>query len=66
MEGYDFPIYVNFRYPWTGYENLEFYKAPEIFNPVGSYKKIFDLDESWIGDKYIYLFKGLNRVFIYG
>lgn len=63
MEGYDFPIYVNFRYPWTGYENLEFYKAPEIFNPVGSYKKIFDLDESWIGDKIYISFQGVESCF---
>lgn len=63
MEGYDYPIYVNFRYPWTGYENLEFYKAPEIFNPVGSYKKNFILDESWISDKVYISFQGVESCF---
>lgn len=63
MEGYDFPIYVNFRYPWTGYENLEFYKAPEVFNPVGSYRRTFDLDESWIGDRIYVSFQGVESCF---
>ena len=63
MEGYDFPIYVNFRYPWTGFENLEFYKAPEKFNPVGSYKRTFDLSDSWIGDKIYISFQGVESCF---
>ncbi len=60
IEGYDYPIYVNFRYPWTGYENLELYKAPEIFNPVGSYKRMFNLNEDWIGDKIYISFQGVE------
>lgn len=63
MEGYDYPIYVNFRYPWTGFENLEFHKAPEKFNPVGSYKKFFNLDDSWIGDKIYISFQGVESCF---
>ncbi len=63
MEGYDFPIYVNFRYPWTGYENLEFFKAPEKFNPVGHYKKNFNVDDSWIGDKIYISFQGVESCF---
>lgn len=63
MQGYDFPIYVNFRYPWTGFENLEFYKAPEIFNPVGSYKRTFNIDESWIGDRIYVSFQGVESCF---
>ena len=63
MEGYDFPIYVNFRYPWTGFENLELYKAPEKFNPIGSYKRHFDLNESWMDDKIYISFQGVESCF---
>lgn len=62
-QGYDFPIYVNFRYPWTGYENLEFFKAPEKFNPVGHYKKTFDIEDSWIGDRIYISFQGVESCF---
>lgn len=63
MEGYDFPIYVNFRYPWTGFENLEFYKAPRRFNPIGNYKKIFFIDESWMDDRVYISFQGVESCF---
>lgn len=63
MEGYDFPIYVNFRYPWTGFENLEFYKAPKIFNPVGNYRRDFYVDESWLDDKVYISFQGVESCF---
>lgn len=63
MKGYDFPIYVNFRYPWTGFENLEFYKAPQRFNPIGNYKRSFVIDESWINDKVYISFQGVESCF---
>ncbi len=62
-EGYDFPIYVNFKYPWTGFENLEFYKAPEKFNPIGNYKTSFFLDDSWIGSEIYISFQGVESSF---
>lgn len=63
MQGYDYPIYVNFRYPWTGFENLEFYKAPEKFNPVGNYKRFFNLDSSWGNEKVYISFQGVEACF---
>ncbi|BAK80685.1 glycoside hydrolase family 2 TIM barrel-domain containing protein [Candidatus Arthromitus sp. SFB-rat-Yit] len=63
MEGYDFPIYVNFKYPWTGFENLEFYKAPKKFNPIGNYRRDFFVDESWLNDKVYISFQGVESCF---
>lgn len=63
MVGYDFPIYVNFRYPWTGFENLELFKAPENFNPVGNYKREFYLDDTWIGNRIYISFQGVESCF---
>lgn len=43
MHGYDYPIYTNMEYPFPR-------NAPHIphdFNPVGSYKRWFEIPESW-------------------
>ncbi len=45
MEGYDYPIYTNIRYPHE--------KTPPFiqdhYNPVGSYKRTFTLPREWKG-----------------
>jgi beta-galactosidase len=45
LEGYDYPIYVNIQYPHE--------KTPPViqdhYNPVGSYKKSFNIPRSWNG-----------------
>lgn len=59
MEGYDVALYVNNGYPFK-------MNPPYIdhsYNPVGSYKRTFDLPEEW-KDKEIYLnFDGVSSAF---
>lgn len=43
VEGYDRPIYLDEKYPF----NTQWPSAPQDYNPVGSYKRVFQLSESW-------------------
>ena len=49
LEGYDYPIYVNVKYPHA--------KTPPTiqahYNPVGSYKRTFTIPENWNGKEVI-------------
>ncbi|WP_099159685.1 glycoside hydrolase family 2 TIM barrel-domain containing protein [Virgibacillus ndiopensis] len=63
LEGYDYPIYTNITYPWTGYETPEPPKAPTIYNPVGSYKKKFTVPGNWDGDPVYVSFQGVESAF---
>lgn len=45
LEGYDVPIYVNDRYPFK--KNPPF--IPHDYNPVGSYKRHFEVPTVWDG-----------------
>ena len=69
MQGYDVPIYTNFTYPfkkdaprvmgapnksWTAYENR---------NPVGSYRRNFEIPAAWIGQQIFLNFDGVNSAF---
>lgn len=51
-QGYDYPQYVNIRYPWTGVENPEIPKSPEKYNPVGFYRHEFTVPQEWIDNNY--------------
>ncbi|MFL0267538.1 glycoside hydrolase family 2 TIM barrel-domain containing protein [Candidatus Clostridium radicumherbarum] len=65
-EGYDYPIYTNITYPWTGYESLTTTpppKAPTVYNPVGSYKKTFSIPENWDGKQIFVSFQGVSSAF---
>jgi beta-galactosidase len=53
MEGYDYPIYTNVRYPFE--RNPPYIQ--DHYNPVGSYKKAFTIPDEWKG-KEIYLHFG--------
>jgi len=64
MHGYGLPIYTNVRYPFDT-ENLE---APSDWNPVGSYRRDFELPDDWkknsIDQESILLhFEGVNSAF---
>lgn len=59
MRGYDFPIYTNIIYPFP--KNAPY--IPDSFNPVGSYKKTFNVDESWIDKKVSLHFGAVNSAF---
>ena len=45
LNGYGYPIYVNDRYPFPKSPPL----VPHDYNPVGSYKKEFNIPEYWEG-----------------
>lgn len=62
-QGYDYPIYTNITYPWTGYENPSPPKAPTVYNPVGCYRRNFAVPPSW-KDREIFLsFQGVSSAF---
>jgi beta-galactosidase len=70
MKGYDVPVYVNITYPFWVYEDVfnplgsSSYKykkvppaIPHDWNPVGSYKRNFDIPSGW-RDKEVFLHFG--------
>lgn len=67
-QGFDFPIYSNIDIPWKAYGNASgsdtslVPAAPLVTNPVGFYRKSFDVDPGWIADgKKVYIsFKGVE------
>ncbi|TRX59050.1 DUF4981 domain-containing protein [Fulvivirga sp. M361] len=59
MRGYGIPIYTNVKYPFEK-------KPPHIqshFNPVGSYRRVFDLPKDWVGEKVVLHFGAVNSAF---
>lgn len=54
VQGFDFPIYTNFTYPWNdgayGIEKMFMPAAPKAFNPIGFYRHSFDVDPTWISE----------------
>lgn len=68
-QGFDFPIYVNYDYPWVGtygnagggYNDL-IPKAPLVTNPVGLYRRTFKTPDNWLdnGKKVYMSFEGVE------
>nr|NQU91943.1 DUF4981 domain-containing protein [Bacteroidota bacterium] len=54
VEGYDYPIYLDERYPFT----THWPDAPEDYNPVGTYRHSFEIPQAWAGDIIILHFAG--------
>ena len=48
-QGYDEMMYINTQYPWDGTEFLRPPHISETYNPVGSYVKFFQVDETLKG-----------------
>lgn len=46
IQGYGLPIYTNARYPFP----IDELKAPRDWNPVGAYRREFELPEDWQGN----------------
>ncbi|MQM27360.1 glycoside hydrolase family 2 TIM barrel-domain containing protein [Glycomyces albidus] len=67
LAGYDFPIYLNFTYPWWGangqHENAQPPFAPTRFNPVGQYRRTFELPAAWQGRRVHLHFEGVKSGF---
>jgi beta-galactosidase len=62
-QGFDYPIYTNVTYPWTGYENPSPPQAPTVYNPVGSYRREFTVPGSWNGRQVFLSFQGIGSAF---
>ena len=71
---YDHPIYINTRYPWrTGTPNATGgggsvvqthpVKAPIDFNPVGHYRRTFEIPSNWDGREVFISFQGVESCF---
>lgn len=65
-QGFDFPIYTNITYPWSnnayGNGNVSMPNVPTVVNPVGFYRRTFDVDSSWLenGFKVYISFQGVE------
>ena len=49
-QGFDFPIYSNWRYPWDdayGNPGKQEPLAPTVMNPIGFYRHEFTVDPAW-------------------
>lgn len=60
MQGFGYPFYANIIYPFP--KNKPF--VPPDYNPVGQYKRVFDIDASW-ADKEIYIHFGAVKCAFY-
>jgi len=63
VQGFDYPIYTNSVYPWTGHEEPEPPDAPTVYNPVGSYKRTFTLPAGWDTREVFLSFQGVESAF---
>ncbi|GGZ87634.1 glycoside hydrolase family 2 TIM barrel-domain containing protein [Algibacter mikhailovii] len=51
LEGYGVPIYTNIPYPFSFNDKPNPPQIPDGYNPVGSYKRTFDIPENWESKK---------------
>ncbi|WP_163538856.1 glycoside hydrolase family 2 TIM barrel-domain containing protein [Gracilibacillus sp. YIM 98692] len=63
LEGYDYPQYVNTRYPWIEHDEIEAPFAPTHYNPVGQYVTSFVLPKAWEQSPVILQFQGVESAF---
>ncbi len=54
VEGYGYPIYLDERYPF----DTKWPDAPTEYNPVGTYRQIFNIPDNWITYDIILHFAG--------
>jgi beta-galactosidase len=59
IKGYGIPIYANVIYPFD-FEDL---KAPQADNPVGSYRRSFEIPTSWKNRNVYIKFNGVQSAF---
>ena len=62
-QGYDQMQYINTMYPWDGQEELRPPKISREYNPVGSYVKEFELEETLKGKQIFLSFQGVETAF---
>ncbi|MGL4594722.1 MAG: glycoside hydrolase family 2 TIM barrel-domain containing protein [Thermoguttaceae bacterium] len=61
----DYPIYVNIPYPWPKTDGK--WTPPNLpkdyFNPIGMYRRTFDVPESFVGQEILLHFAGVESMF---
>lgn len=62
-QGYDTMMYINTQYPWDGTEYLRPPQVSEVYNPVGSYVRYFEVDEHLKGKPISISFQGVEVAF---
>ena len=63
LQGHGIPQYVNTMYPWDGHEELAVGEVPQMFNPVGTYVRYFDLPQGWTDDQVLIRFNGVESAY---
>ncbi|GAA0285848.1 beta-galactosidase [Gracilibacillus halotolerans] len=63
LQGYDYPQYVNTRYPWIEHDEIQPPYAPTNYNPVGQYVTNFETPEEWDNQPVILHFAGVEAAF---
>ncbi len=63
MQGYDYPIYSNVQYPWEKIQEPKPPEAPTEYNPVGCYIKKVTLPSTFIKDRVIIAFEGVESAY---
>ncbi|MFX1273822.1 MAG: glycoside hydrolase family 2 TIM barrel-domain containing protein [Promethearchaeota archaeon] len=62
MRRYGIPIYTNMKYPYSiGLKNIP--SIDHEYNPVGSYRRTFNIPEEWIGREIFIHFGGVKSAF---
>jgi len=64
LQGYGIPIYTNIPYPFSFIETPTPPDIPDGYNPVGSYKRTFSINENW-SDKKITIHLGAVKSAFY-
>lgn len=60
-QGFGKPIYLDERYPFT----TKWPNVPQDYNPVGTYRKIINLDKSFLSQDIILHFEATKAIYIY-
>jgi len=63
LQGYDYPIYTNVMYPWADDWWISAPEAPTNYNPVGHYKRTFNIPEKWSGKRIRLHFEGVESAY---
>ncbi|MFW9920255.1 MAG: glycoside hydrolase family 2 TIM barrel-domain containing protein, partial [Candidatus Thorarchaeota archaeon] len=63
MHGYDVPIYTNIRYPSSVKTGRGIPRIDHEFNPVGTYRRQFEIPDDWTGNEVYLHFAGVKSAF---
>jgi beta-galactosidase len=63
LSGYGIPIYVNIRYPWAGKPAPPIVPPNDPNNTVNSYRRTFEVPETWTNRRVLLTFDGVNSFF---